>query len=52
MMLINLALGLAFVYYIGSYFIKELIRVPFFWFVLLAVVFAVYLEHQRERKQS
>ncbi|MDO5116185.1 MAG: hypothetical protein Q4D58_08830 [Synergistaceae bacterium] len=52
MMLINFALALAFVYYIGSYFIKELIRVPFFWFVLAAAAFAVYLEHQREKKHS
>ncbi|MCQ4763225.1 hypothetical protein [Cloacibacillus evryensis] len=52
MMLINLAFGLAFFYYVGSYFIKELARVPFFWFVLFAVAFAVYLEHQREKNQS
>ncbi|MCC8185011.1 hypothetical protein [Cloacibacillus porcorum] len=52
MMLINLALSLVFVYYVGSYFIKELIRVPFFWFVLFAVAFAVYWEHQREKSQS
>lgn len=51
-MILDFIIALIFIYYITSYIIKNLIVMPFFWFVLGSVVFATYLEHRSENKKK